>query len=80
MVAGVAAGGQAVPGSTAWVCSELWCRQADLMDGAEGLAAAAVWQLAQELHERQELFFFLEVFVRGGDGEGCFLWGPQAQL
>lgn len=23
------------------------------MDGAEGLAAAAVWQLAQELHERQ---------------------------
>lgn len=27
--------------------------QADLMDGAEGLAAAAVWQLAQELHERQ---------------------------
>ncbi|OLP89248.1 CWF19-like protein 2 [Symbiodinium microadriaticum] len=27
--------------------------QADLMDGAEGLAAAAVWQLASELHERQ---------------------------
>eukprot|EP00434_Breviolum_minutum_P038655 symbB.v1.2.034296.t1/scaffold4400.1/size40136/1 len=27
--------------------------KADLMDGAEGLAAAAVWQLAQELHERQ---------------------------
>lgn len=52
------------------------------MDGAEGLAAAAVWQLAQELHERQELFFFFffEVFVRGGDGEGWFLWGPQAQL
>ena len=23
------------------------------MDGAEGLAAAAVWQLASELHERQ---------------------------
>lgn len=27
--------------------------QAELMDGAEGLAAAAVWQLSQELHERQ---------------------------
>ncbi|CAJ1373862.1 unnamed protein product [Effrenium voratum] len=27
--------------------------QAELMDGAEGLAAAAVWQLAQELHDRQ---------------------------
>ena len=29
------------------------CTKADLMDGAEGLAAAAVWQLASELHERQ---------------------------
>lgn len=27
--------------------------QAELMDGGEGLAAAAVWQLAHELHERQ---------------------------
>ncbi|CAE7615584.1 KIN7M [Symbiodinium natans] len=27
--------------------------QGDLMDGAEGLAAASVWQLASELHERQ---------------------------
>ncbi|CAE7666697.1 cwf19l2 [Symbiodinium pilosum] len=27
--------------------------QAELMDGAEGLAAAAVWQLASELHDRQ---------------------------
>ena len=24
--------------------------------------------------------FFFHVFVRGGDGEGCFLWGPQTQL
>ena len=27
--------------------------QAELMDGAEGLAAATVWQLSQELQERQ---------------------------
>ena len=43
--------------------------QAELMDGAEGLAAAAVWQLAQELHDRQAKRF--------GQGGGSFLLGLQ---
>ena len=48
--------------STIGTCPFL-SRQAELMDGAEGLAAAAVWQLASELHDRQAGLMIAECCV-----------------